>query len=64
MPSFLRDGRLRDVLGVPDMEWASLISGVERSQAVRLWSAEAWCRMALEGEPAAAVDHELWRDGP
>ena len=63
-PGFLRDGYLRDVLAVPDQEWAAFVAGAQRSQAVRLWSAEAWCRMVLEGQPPAAVERELWPDGP
>jgi asparagine synthase (glutamine-hydrolysing) len=63
-PKFLSDGYLRDVLGVPGQEWTAFVAGVERSQAVRVWSAEAWCRLFLEGQPVSAVERELWPNGP
>jgi hypothetical protein len=63
-PGFLRNGHLRDVLAIPNQEWAAFVAGAQGAQAVRLWSAEAWCRMVFEGQPAAAVERELWPNGP
>jgi asparagine synthase (glutamine-hydrolysing) len=63
-PSFLGDGLLREVLAVPGERWQAFVAGVQRSQAIRLWSAEAWCRMVLDGQSDAAVERELWPHGP
>ena len=63
-PGFLRNGHLRDVLAVPGQEWAAFVARAQGSQTVRLWSAEAWCRLVFEGQPAAAVERELWPSGP
>jgi asparagine synthase (glutamine-hydrolysing) len=62
--SFLADGHLRDLLEVPAEQWARLIGGMRASRAVRMWSAEVWCRIMLEGQSSEAVERELWPNGP
>ena len=63
-PSFLRDGYLREVLQVPVADWTELARRADSHQTVRLWSAEAWCRLMVEGQAEAQVERELWPSGP
>jgi asparagine synthase (glutamine-hydrolysing) len=63
-PSFVLDGRLREVLEVPAPEWGELVSRADAPQVVRMWSAEVWCRTILDGGPVEAVKRELWPSGP
>jgi asparagine synthase (glutamine-hydrolysing) len=59
-PSFLRDGCLRELLEVPIEKWTDLGARLPH----RLWSAEVWCRLMLEGQSVADVERELWPSGP
>lgn len=59
-PSFLRDGRLRDVLQIPLATWDPLIEGLQGRRVMLFWSAEVWCRTLLDSERTAAVESELW----
>ena len=56
-PGFLLDGRLRDALEVPRAAWEGWLAGAIPLCA---WSAEIWCRLALEDQSVAAVEEDLW----
>jgi asparagine synthase (glutamine-hydrolysing) len=63
-PEFLLDGALREMLGVERERWkAATVPAQSAAQALRIWSGEVWCRVVLDGRPAAAVEAELWRSG-
>jgi asparagine synthase (glutamine-hydrolysing) len=63
-PSFLRDGHLRELLQVPLPDWTHLMGAVRASGVPRLWSAEVWCRILIEGQTVEQVERELWPSGP
>jgi hypothetical protein len=60
-PGFLADGWLRDELGFERSEWEAAIRRLASNQALRTWTAEAWCRLMLGGQSVQAVEDELWR---
>jgi asparagine synthase (glutamine-hydrolysing) len=60
-PDFLREGMLRDVLGLSAAEWADATAGLAHDQALRVWTGEVWCRLFLDSQPVAAVERALWR---
>jgi asparagine synthase (glutamine-hydrolysing) len=60
-PGFLADGWLRDELGFERSEWEAAIRPLASNQALRAWTAEAWCRLMLGGQSVQAVEDELWR---
>jgi asparagine synthetase B (glutamine-hydrolysing) len=60
-PGFLADGRLRDELRFERFEWESAIGRLTSDQALRTWTAEAWCRLMLDGQPIETVEAALWR---
>jgi asparagine synthase (glutamine-hydrolysing) len=62
-PSFLRAGRLRELLELPGAEWEELLRA-RGPVPVRLWSAEVWCRAVLAGDAVTEVERELWLNGP
>ena len=59
-PGFLADGMLRDLLGRTEDEWRALGTGLRPRQAMRLWTAEIWARLFVEGHPVERVERELW----
>jgi asparagine synthase (glutamine-hydrolysing) len=59
-PQFLLDGVLRQLFEVEGDGWQSLVERSEADRVLRLWSAEIWCRSALEGTPDEAIERELW----
>lgn len=61
-PEFLRDGALREALGVARAEWEDLAAAAASHGALRMWSGEIWCRLFLEGQDSATVESALWRD--
>lgn len=60
-PEFMRDGMLRDQLRVPAAAWEEALGIVRGHDVLRLWTAEIWCRLFLEGEEVAGVAGALWR---
>jgi asparagine synthase (glutamine-hydrolysing) len=60
-PGFLLDGVLRELFEVEDREWLRLVECAETEKVIRLWSAEIWCRSAVEGTSDEAIGRELWR---
>jgi asparagine synthase (glutamine-hydrolysing) len=62
-PSFLRDGMLRELLGMPADRWERLIESSTPRVGFRLWTAEIWARLFVEGASLAAVEGELWEPG-
>jgi asparagine synthase (glutamine-hydrolysing) len=60
-PGFLADGWLRHELGFERSEWEAAIRPLASNQALRTWTAEAWCRLMLGGQSVQAVEDELWR---
>jgi asparagine synthase (glutamine-hydrolysing) len=60
-PRFLLDGALRELFGVEAGDWLRLVERSEAERVVRLWSAEIWCRSAVEGTSDDAIGRELWR---
>jgi hypothetical protein len=60
-PEFLLDGVLRELFEVEAGEWRRLVDRTETDRVVRLWSAEIWCRSAVEGRPDSEIERELWR---
>ena len=62
-PGFLLDGHLRELLEVPGGVWLDLFNSLRGRTTVRLWSAEVWCRLMLDGEPPENVGRELWQGG-
>jgi asparagine synthase (glutamine-hydrolysing) len=60
-PEFLLDGVLRDLFGVESSDWRRLVERTEAERVVRLWSAEIWCRSAVNGSSDAEIERALWR---
>jgi asparagine synthase (glutamine-hydrolysing) len=58
-PDFLDRGRLRDELELPIDRWRQMVNGT-RTGGARLWTAEIWCRLFVEGQDVAAVERDLW----
>jgi asparagine synthase (glutamine-hydrolysing) len=58
-PDALLDGALRETLGESREEWASGFAAPGRHSTLFAWSAEAWCRLFLEGKPVETVEGEL-----
>jgi asparagine synthase (glutamine-hydrolysing) len=59
-PSFLADGRLRDLLRVGADEWAGRVAAADSFHSLLLWTGEIWCRLFVDGATVTAVDRELW----
>jgi asparagine synthase (glutamine-hydrolysing) len=57
-PDFLRQGYLREALGLSLAEWDALTGAVD--DRTRLWTGEIWCRLFIEGQSVGQVEHELW----
>ena len=56
--SFLEDGYLRDLIELPADGWRGVLDRtVDRT---RLWTAEVWCRLFIEGHSVATVERDLW----
>ncbi|MEX2194375.1 MAG: asparagine synthase (glutamine-hydrolyzing) [Thermoleophilaceae bacterium] len=60
-PEFLRDGLLREELGVPTGAWREAVGMVAGHDVLRLWTAEIWCRLFLAADGVAGVERALWR---
>jgi asparagine synthase (glutamine-hydrolysing) len=60
-PDFLLDGVLRELFQIEAGAWIRLVERSEADRVVRLWSAEIWCRSALEAKPDEVIERELWR---
>jgi asparagine synthase (glutamine-hydrolysing) len=58
--SFLADGALRELLAVDRQRWDAAIAAPTAAQALRMWSAEVWCRLVPGGDAPEAVARELW----
>jgi asparagine synthase (glutamine-hydrolysing) len=58
---FLRDGRLREELGVPRAEWDARVPAM--CAALAPVTAEIWLRTVAAGQSPDAVQHELWAPG-
>jgi asparagine synthase (glutamine-hydrolysing) len=63
-PSFLLDGRLREVLETPTGEWEEGVRTMPDTWALPVWTAEVWCRLMLDGTPRDEVEAALWSGGP
>lgn len=63
-PRFLSGGVFREVFGIPVREFADILAIARGALQVRLWSAEVWCRSVFEGKSVAAIEKELWPQGP
>jgi asparagine synthase (glutamine-hydrolysing) len=59
-PEFLGDGALREILEIPGAAWRAQVRAAPDSQAITLWSAEAWCRIALHDASDEDVERALW----
>lgn len=57
----LESGVLRAVLEVPDDRWRAIVADAEERTKFRLWSAEVWCRLFVEGMDLAEVNGVVWR---
>ena len=62
-PEFLADGRLREVLETPAERWRDRVAAADGWVAQLLWTGEIWCRVVLDGQPAAEVEEALWAAG-
>ncbi|HME01924.1 MAG TPA: asparagine synthase (glutamine-hydrolyzing) [Solirubrobacteraceae bacterium] len=60
-PEFLRDGILRDVLGLPREQFEPVLDSAIDRLRMRLWSAEVWARSVFAGHSSAQIEQELWR---
>jgi asparagine synthase (glutamine-hydrolysing) len=58
---FLRDGRLREELGVAAPDWEPGLPAM--SAALAPVTAEIWLRAVVDGQPTEAVQAELWASG-
>ena len=59
-PGFLRDGVVRDVLRLSDAAMEDVRVGLGPRRGIRLWTAEIWARLFLEGHGVERVEGELW----
>jgi asparagine synthetase B (glutamine-hydrolysing) len=60
-PEFLRDGILRDVLGLPREQFEPVVESAIDRLRLRLWSAEVWARSVFAGHSSPQIEHALWR---
>ncbi len=63
-PAFLRDGMLRDTLGIPRDGFDEVLRSSDESLRLRLWSAEVWCRSLFGGQSVGHIEQDLWVDEP
>jgi asparagine synthase (glutamine-hydrolysing) len=61
-PEFLKQGALREALGIEHQRWQAIVSRCGEDNALSLWTAEIWCRLMLDDQPRACVESELWKD--
>ena len=61
-PDFLLDGVLRDTLGVDRDRWAADVGSLKYHATLLAYSAEVWCRAALEDQTLERIEAELWQD--
>jgi hypothetical protein len=61
-PEFLKQGALREALGIEHQRWHAIVSRCGEDNALSLWTAEIWCRLMLDDQPRACVESELWKD--
>ena len=61
-PDALRDGALREALGVGRAEWEAGLAATVDHVPLLLWSAEVVCRVLFRGELVAEVDQAIWRE--
>ncbi|MEV4443676.1 asparagine synthase-related protein [Streptomyces sp. NPDC049577] len=57
----LEDGVLRGILGTGSREWCDLVAGMSERNLFRIWSAEIWCRLFLEGESVTGINSLIWQ---
>jgi asparagine synthase (glutamine-hydrolysing) len=62
-PDFLDQGRMRDMYEVPLDRWRHALARASPAVFTRLWFAEIWCRLFLEGQDVRAVEDALWPAG-
>jgi asparagine synthase (glutamine-hydrolysing) len=62
-PQFLADGFLRQALRQPQARWNELRAAGTRRTGLRLWTAEIWTRLFVEGHSVARVEADLWGSG-
>lgn len=62
-PRFVLDGSLREALGVATEAWRAAVGSARGHEVLRMWTAEVWCRLFLEGRSPQRVAEEMWIDG-
>lgn len=60
-PEFLHDGLLLETAKLGRDEFEMMLASADRLLRLRLWSAEVWCRSALDGQPIKDIELALWR---
>ena len=60
-PEFLRDGILREVLGLSREQIEPVVDGAIDRLRLRLWSAEVWARSVFAGHSSTQIEQALWR---
>ena len=58
-PEFVRDGGLREALGVAVTDWDPRVP--ELCASLAPVTAEIWLRTVVNGQPSDAVAQDLWR---
>jgi asparagine synthase (glutamine-hydrolysing) len=59
-PAALRDGALREALGVGQAEWDAGLAATRDHAPLLLWSAEVVCRALFRGEAVEAIEEAVW----
>jgi asparagine synthetase B (glutamine-hydrolysing) len=57
-PGFLEHGHLRELLEEPAERWQRRLR--RKNGRMRLWTAEIWCRLVVDGQAISAVERDLW----
>jgi asparagine synthase (glutamine-hydrolysing) len=63
-PEFLASGLLREVLELSRGAWLDLLENSGPRAGLRLWTAEIWVRLFLEGQDVERVEADLWPAAP
>jgi asparagine synthase (glutamine-hydrolysing) len=59
-PAFLERGYLRDLLQLSIDGWRRMVDDLAGDGGTRLWTAEIWCRLFIEGQDVPSVERDLW----